>query len=263
MRLHFFVSEGVRHGGGARNPLVVCKRLREQYGNVAWEEADAVVVLGGDGTMLECLHKVGELIKAGRPLPKVYGMNLGKVGFLLNPFPDGDIADLPERIARGVTAHIHPLEMRLTTDSERVHFAFNEVAVHRDSAQAACFSIEVDGVIRMRRLYADGVMVATPAGSTAYNLSAGGPILPLRSRLLALTAINPFRPRWKGALLRADVEVVFRVFDRLKRPVNAVADNRIVTGVKQVRVRELPVAVDVIFDANHNLEEKVLRSQFA
>ena len=221
------------------------------------EEADAVVVLGGDGFMLQTLHRHGGL---GRP---VYGMKLGTVGFLMNQYEaDG----LSERLAAAEPAKLRPLEMHALTESGAsvTSLAYNEVSLLRQTRQAAHIAIELSGQTRLDELICDGVMLATPAGSTAYNYSAGGPILPLGSGVIALTPIAPFRPRrWRGALLKAETEVRFRVLDPYKRPVSATADSHEVRDVVEVAIRESrDRTVTLLFDPEHNLEERILSEQF-
>ena len=193
--------------------------MRARHGEVAPEDADILCALGGDGFMLQTLHRYGTL---GRP---VYGMKLGTVGFLMNQYEADGLA---ERLHAAEPAVLHPLEMHALTDSgTQVHsLAYNEVSLLRQTRQAAHIAIELSGQTRLDELICDGVMVATAAGSTAYNYSAGGPILPLGSGVIALTPIAPFRPRrWRGALLKGQTEVRYRVLDRFKRPVSATADS--------------------------------------
>ena len=227
------------------------------YATAPPEDADVVVALGGDGFMLETLHA---FLDHGKP---IYGMNLGTVGFLLNEYRrDG----LMERIARAVAVGLYPLRMRAWHESGEVRDALgiNEVSVFRETRQAANLSIEIDGVCRMPELACDGIMVATPAGSTAYNLSAHGPIIPLGANLLALTPISPFRPRrWRGALLPSRSRFTISVLDAKKRPVSAVADFTEVRDVVSVEIwEERSVSVRLLFDPEHNLEERILKEQF-
>jgi NAD+ kinase len=231
--------------------------LERRYPSVPPEQADIVVALGGDGFMLETLHAHLE-----RRVP-IYGMNLGTVGFLLNEYrPDG----LLERIDAAETVELHPLRMvaTLADDETRSGLAINEVSLFRETRQAAVLSIQVDGVVRLPELVCDGLLVATPAGSTAYNLSAHGPILPLGANLLAVTAISPFRPRrWRGALLPNTARIVIHVNDPIKRPVSAVADYTEVRDVRRVEVWEdTERSLTLLFDPEHNLEERILKEQF-
>ena len=233
------------------------RRLRDRYGSVAAEEADAIVVLGGDGQMLQTLHTY---MNTGTP---IYGMNRGSVGFLLNEYREDD---LPRRLAEAETSILHPLRMTAHDESgaEYVALAINEVSVFRQSYQAAKLRISVDSTQRMEELICDGVLVATPAGSTAYNLSAHGPILPINAHLLALTPISPFRPRrWRGALLSNEAEVLIEVLEPGKRPVNAVADHTEFPAIVDVHVRE-DASIDLLmmFDADHALGERILAEQF-
>jgi NAD+ kinase len=231
--------------------------LVERHGHHAPEEADVLCALGGDGFMLQTLHRLGGL---GRP---VYGMKLGTVGFLMNQYGDDDLL---ARLDAAEPAVLRPLEMHAYTESGAtvVSLAYNEVSLLRQTRQAAHIAIELSGQTRLDELICDGVMVATSAGSTAYNYSAGGPILPLGSGVVALTPIAPFRPRrWRGALLKADTEVRFRVLDPYKRPVSATADSHEVRDVVEVAVRESrDRTVTLLFDPEHNLEERILSEQF-
>jgi NAD+ kinase len=231
--------------------------LARRWPTVDVEEADLVVALGGDGFMLETLH--GQM---PRGLP-IYGMNLGTVGFLLNSF---GIDDLDERLARAHEVSLHPLRMEATaTDGTRVSgIAINEVSIYRETRQAARLAIEIDGVARLPELVCDGVLIATPAGSTAYNLSAHGPILPLGANLLALTPISPFRPRrWRGALVPNEARFTVRVLDPVKRPVSAVSDYTEVRDVETVEIWEdRSIGLRLLFDPEHHLEERILKEQF-
>lgn len=221
------------------------------------EDADVLVALGGDGFMLQTLHRHGGL---GKP---VYGMKLGSVGFLMNQFRNEDLAT---RIASAVPAVLNPLEMLAQTESGASvgSLAYNEVSLLRQTRQAAHIGIELQGEARLDELICDGVMIATPAGSTAYNFSANGPILPLGANVMALTPIAPFRPRrWRGAVLKSGTEIRFRVLDPHKRPVSATADSHEVRDVTEVLVRESrDRSVTLLFDPEHNLEERILIEQF-
>jgi NAD+ kinase len=232
--------------------------LSARHGTHAPQDADVLVALGGDGFMLQTLHRHGSL---GKP---VYGMKLGTVGFLMNQFREGD--DLLARIAAAEPAVLHPLEMLAQTESGASvgSLAYNEVSLLRQTRQAAHVSIQLNGQVRLDELICDGVMVATPAGSTAYNFSASGPILPLGANVMALTPIAPFRPRrWRGAVLKSGTEVRFRVLDPHKRPVSATADSHEVRDVTEVLVREQRErSVILLFDPEHNLEERILVEQF-
>ncbi|MBI5506172.1 MAG: NAD kinase [Deltaproteobacteria bacterium] len=231
--------------------------LTARYGNVPAEQADVIVALGGDGFMLQTLH---DHIRAQVP---IYGMNKGTVGFLLNDYQE---EGLPDRIRGAVQTFIHPLAMRaLRADGHTTEaLAINEVALLRQTHQAAKVRISIDAQVRLEELVCDGVLVASPAGSTAYNLSAHGPILPLRSGLLALTPISAFRPRrWRGALLPSDAEVRFEILDSAKRPVSATADVTEVRDVCEVWIHEeRSVRLELLFDPEHGLEERILKEQF-
>jgi len=232
-------------------------RLAARYGHAEPGKAEVIVALGGDGFMLETLHRfLGE----ARP---IYGMNCGSVGFLMN---DEAEDELPERLARAHVTELHPLRMIATTVGGRMQeaLAINEVSLWRETRQAAKIRITVDGVMRLKELICDGVLVSTPAGSTAYNLSAHGPIVPLGAGLLPLTPLNAFRPRrWRGALLPASAEVVFEMREAMKRPVAAVADYTEVRDVLRVLVREdRSVTLRLLFDPEHNLSERIIAEQF-
>ena len=231
--------------------------LASQHGQHAPEEADVLVALGGDGFMLQTLHRHGSL---GKP---VYGMKLGSLGFLMNHYR---AEDLLVRVTAAEPAVLRPLEMLAQTESGASvgSLAYNEVSLLRQTRQAAHIAVDLNGKPRLDELICDGVMVATAAGSTAYNYSAGGPILPLGSSVLALTPIAAFRPRrWRGALLKSGTEVRFRVLDPYKRPVSATADSHEVRDVTEVTIRESQDrTVTLLFDPEHNLEERILSEQF-
>jgi NAD+ kinase len=234
------------------------RRLTAVHGDRPEEEADVVVALGGDGFMLETLHRN---LGAQRP---IYGMNRGSVGFLMN---DYDETDLAARIAGAEQAIIHPLSMTALDATGREHraLAINDVSLLRSTRQAAKLRILIDGRIRLEELICDGALVATPAGSTAYNLSAHGPIIPLDAQVLALTPISAFRPRrWRGALLSHQACVSFEILEAVKRPVSAVADNVEVRNVMRVDVVEdRSINLAILFDAGRSLEERMLAEQFA
>jgi NAD+ kinase len=233
------------------------RQLRRRYADVAPERAKVIVALGGDGFMLETLRRTFNRDVA------VYGMNRGSVGFLMN---EHRVPGLLARIARAERVVLHPLEMVATTTARRETraLAINEVSLLRRTRQTAVIRILVNGVTRIPELVCDGVMVATPAGSTAYNLSAHGPIIPIGAGLLALTPISPFRPRrWRGALLPEDTVVEFEVREAEKRPVAAVADSLEVRDVARVTVRRSTAhRCTLLFDPEHNLEERIVREQF-
>lgn len=223
-------------------------------------EAEAAVVLGGDGFMLQTLH---QMLDAGRVIP-AYGLNLGTVGFLMNRYRQ-DLRVL-ERIARAKRIAVSPLRMTAVTQegAEHIHSAINEVSLLRETRQTAKIEVAVNGKVRIAELACDGVLLATPAGSTAYNLSASGPILPLGSNLLALTPISPFRPRrWRGAILPDKSQVTFRVLEPAKRPVAAVADQKEVRDIAEARLeiaREQELTL--LFDPGHSLDERIVSEQF-
>jgi NAD+ kinase len=232
-------------------------QLSASYPHVPVEEADVLVALGGDGFMLETLHHCIE-----RPVP-IYGMNLGTVGFLLNNY---EPERLHENLEKAIPVALHPLRMRAKRgDGGEEHgLGINEVSLFRQTHQAAKLCIAIDGVVRLPELVCDGVLVATPAGSTAYNLSAHGPILPTYANLLALTPISAFRPRrWRGALLPSKTRFCFQVLNPEKRPVSAVADSTEIRDVVEVAVWVDPtITLTLLFDPEHNLEERILKEQF-
>lgn len=238
--------------------LTAQTELQARYGDVAIEEADVIVALGGDGLMLQTLHR-----HAGLERP-VYGMKLGTVGFLMNQY---EAEGLPERIDAALRTVLAPLEMSALGESGATvtALAYNEVSLLRQTRQTAHLRVRVNERTRLEELVCDGLLVATPAGSTAYNLSAHGPILPLGSQVLALTPLAPFRPRrWRGAILRSDVEIAIEILDPDKRPVSATADAHEVRDVVEVHVRESRERrVTLMFDPDHNLEERILNEQFA
>ena len=235
-------------------------RLVEKYGNHDAADADVIVALGGDGFMLETLRKYMPLLRRGLP---VYGMNQGTVGFLMNHYTE---EELQERIARAHAAKIRPLKMTAQARGGQYEaLAVNEVSLFRQTRQAAHIRISIDGEVRLERLMADGILLATPAGSTAYNLSAHGPVIPLGADILALTPISAFRPRrWKGALLKNTAHVRFDILEADKRPVAAVADSVEVRHVLRVDIEQVQdMTFTLLFDADHALDEKILREQFA
>jgi len=234
------------------------KTLKKRYGEVPPAQADVIVALGGDGFMLRTLHRFQSLKKP------IYGMNRGTVGFLMNEYRSAGLTSL---LQRAQAIDLHPLRMVAKTlkGTTRTGLAINEVSLLRETRQTARIAISIDGKRRLDELICDGVMVATPAGSTAYNLSAYGPILPLGSSLVALTPISAFRPRrWRGALLPRTATVEFTVLDPQKRPVSAVADGTEVRDVASVIVTEATdVNLTLLFDPEHNLEERIVKEQFA
>jgi len=249
-RVAFVASE-------AEAALAALAELRRRYGTVEPQDADVIVSLGGDGFMLETLHR---FVGSGKP---IFGMHRGSVGFLMNSYRlDG----LHERLATAQPVELHPLEMmaRQMDGTVRRAIAFNEVSLLRETRQAAKLRISVDDVVRLEELMADGILLSTPVGSTAYNLSAHGPIIPLGAGILALTPISAFRPRrWRGALLPHGARVRIDALDTDKRPVSAVADFTEVRDVVSVEIREnRDIAMTVLFDGDANLEERVFKEQF-
>ncbi len=233
------------------------EKLHSRYSFVDRDDANILVALGGDGTMLQTLHAA-----MARPVP-IFGMNLGTVGFLLNQF---EVDHLQERIAKAARFTLNPLRMTATTfdDKQHIFHAINDVSLLRETRQTAKISISIDGEIRMEELIGDGVLVATPAGSTAYNLSAGGPIIPMSGNLLALTPLSAFRPRrWRGALIPKDSAICFRVKEPVKRPVSAVADMHEVRDVRKVLVEQATdITLTLLFDHDHNLADRIFSEQF-
>jgi NAD+ kinase len=231
--------------------------MSRRYGDVEPEKADVIVALGGDGLMLQTLHRF-----INDKIP-IYGMNRGSVGFLMNAFREDGLI---ERLSKAEVSRIHPLSMVATDSTGKVHkgLAINEVSLFRERYQAAKLSISIDGKMRMEELICDGLLVATPAGSTAYNLSAHGPIVPIKAPLLAVTPISPFRPRrWRGALVPNKVHISIAVLEAEKRPVSAVADHFETRDVVKVEIEKArAIELFMMFDADHGLEERVLTEQF-
>ncbi len=249
-----FVASGRPDAKEAMDELV------SRYGNVLPEDADAIIPLGGDGFMLETFRRYLPLVTQGLP---VYGMNKGTVGFLMNQF---DPDNLKDRLKNATITPVHPLSMKAqAADGVYQDIAFNEVSVFRQSQQAAHIQVSVDGKVRLERLVADGVMLSTPVGSTAYNLSAHGPVIPLGADILALTPISAFRPRrWRGALLSGHANVRFDVLDPNKRPVSASADNSEIQDLISIEIRQdEDTTLTMLFDEEHGLAEKILQEQFA
>lgn len=231
--------------------------MQKRYGNTPPEEADVVVALGGDGFMLETLHRY-----IGHDIP-IYGMNRGTIGFLMNTYSEHDVM---ERLDRAQEVRLHPLHMTAYTQDGQVceASAINEVSLLRESRQAAKLRIYIDNTVRIEEMICDGILLSTPAGSTAYNLSAHGPIIPLEAGVLALTPISVFRPRrWRGALLPHLAVVNIEVLENIKRPVSAVADYTEVRDVIRVNIHEdRSVSLPLLFDREHGLEERILAEQF-
>lgn len=248
-KYHFLASSGEEAQGAL-------KSLVAEYGQTDVSEADTIIAVGGDGTLLSALRK-----SESTDIP-VYGINRGSVGFLMNA---PHLEDLDERIDNAESVSIHPLAMK-AVDIHGKKFqsiAFNEVSLLRQVHQASKICISIDNVIRMGELICDGILVATPAGSTAYNLSAHGPIIPLKSDILALTPISAFRPRrWRGALLPSSTHIRFDIIDCESRPVSATADDFEVRDVVSVEISQSPITKTLLFDKGHSLEERILKEQF-
>ncbi len=247
--LHFVASETP----DAQSALTL---MRQRYKDVGAGHAEVIVALGGDGFMLQTLHGFRE-----RQVP-IYGMNLGSVGFLMNVFQEEGLED---RLAKAESAVIHPLRMRaVSPGGTKEALAFNEVSLLRQTRQTAKLRILVDDKMRIEELICDGALISTPAGSTAYNLSAHGPILPIDAGLLALTPISAFRPRrWRGALLSHRARIRFEILEAAKRPVSAVADDWEVRDVTAVEIAEdRSISMTMLFDAGHSLDERILAEQF-
>ena len=221
------------------------------------ENIDLVIAIGGDGLMLYLLHEY-----EAKRVP-IYGINCGTVGFLMNNFSEEDFLEV---LSRATESTLYPLRANIidSKNTRHSHIAINEIALLRQSSQAAKIKIEINEQLRLETLAADGILVATAAGSTAYNLSAGGPIIPFGSEILALTPISPFRPRkWRGALLPANSKIRLQVLDDELRPVSATADSSEVRNVKEVIIFEdRSIAFKILFDPNHSLEERIIREQF-
>ena len=230
----------------------------QQYGQCDPLQADVMVVLGGDGFMLQCLHQYMH-----HDIP-VFGLRRGTVGFLMNDYADNDLLN---RIEAAQETVLHPLLMQATDINGDLHesLAINEVSLLRQTKQSAHIGIKINGQTKIETLVGDGVMVATPAGSTAYNLSVHGPVIPLGSEILALTPISPFRPRrWRGAIIPSHAEVTFDILNHEKRPVSATADNTEVRDVKQVVIKESQtVKIKALYDPMHNLEDRIINEQFS
>jgi NAD+ kinase len=250
MKIHFHVAKNEK-------AAQVFANLHARYVQHSWTECDVMVVLGGDGTMLEALHHNSD---GSKP---VFGINLGSFGFLMNPFKTDNLI---ERIRKASAVKIHPLKMRAVDTQGNLHeaVAFNEVAMLRETRQTAQLKISVDDVVRIPELVCDGILLATPAGSTAYNLSAQGPILPLSSNLLALTPISAFRPRrWRGALIPCERKIHIDVLGGEKRPVSATADSQEFRDVVSLDIHQSDtISRTLLFDPDHHLEERILKEQF-
>ncbi len=250
MKIHFYAADTDK----AQDAL---KALSSKFGQCVEKECDFVVVLGGDGTMLAALHEYGN---SNNP---VYGMNLGSVGFLMNPYTPDDLMD---KLKAASAVEVYPLSMAATDAHGKIHeaLAFNEVSLIRETRQAASLKISVDHVVRIPELTCDGILVSTPVGSTAYNLSANGPILPLSSNILALTPISAFRPRrWRGALIPSDLKIRIEAMHVDKRPVSVTADSREYRDIVSVEIHQSSdISRTLLFDPDHHLEDRILKEQF-
>jgi NAD+ kinase len=250
MKIHFTANDTIE-------AQMALTELTDLYGQASDTECDAVVVLGGDGTLLENIHRVMHLNKP------IYGMNRGSLGFLLNPYRTENLID---RMRNAQSVILYPLRMTAKGRDGKITeaLAFNEVSLLRQSRQASKIGIAIDGVERLPELVCDGILVATPAGSTAYNLSAHGPIIPLSANVLALTPISAFRPRrWRGALLPAPATIRFEILEADKRPVSATADYTEVRDVIQVDIaQDSSTGFTLLYDPDYNLEERILMEQF-
>lgn len=250
-RFHFIASD--------TSPAQAARaELSALYGDVGPHAADILIILGGDGTMLHALHTLAPM---GKP---VYGLNCGHVGFLMNPY---DPQDLHDRVLAAEAAALHPLRLVATDVHGTVHqaHAYNEVSVYRQTRQSAHLRIDINGQTRLDHLIGDGILAATPAGSTAYNLSVRGPIIPLGSNVMALTPISPFRPRgWRCALLPQDAKITIHNLDTEKRPVSVTADFTEFPHVKSVHIeQDLETTVTLLFNPDHQLDDRILSEQFA
>ncbi|HJD56142.1 MAG TPA: NAD kinase [Rickettsia endosymbiont of Pyrocoelia pectoralis] len=237
--------------------LGIIEEIKKLHNYCKIEDAEMIMVVGGDGELLHNIHRYMHL-----DLP-FYGVNLGTLGFLMNPL---EIKNILQNLQESTPSILNPLLMQVEDIEDKIHtaLAINEVSIFRKTNQAAKFRIEVNGVERMSRLIADGALVATPAGSSAYNLSAGGPILPLDSNMLCLTPICAFRPRrWHGALLPATSSIKFEIFDTNKRPVNAAADFQEFNNIKSVTIKSTKdKSIKLLFNKNHTLEDRIIKEQF-
>ncbi|MEM7252753.1 MAG: NAD kinase [Pseudomonadota bacterium] len=249
-QLHFVASN-------APDAVLALETLSAEYGQYPLETATHIVALGGDGLMLDTLHRH---MDAGIP---IFGMNKGTIGFLMNEYQPGALL---ERIESATLTIIHPLRLRAETADGEAHeaLAINEVSLHRQTGQASKIQIAIDGRERISEVICDGVLVATPAGSSAYNYSAHGPIIPLSAGVLALTPISPFRPRrWRGALLPREAKVEFTIIESSKRPVSVSTDAREIRDCVRAHIEEAPdINLKLLFDPEHNLEERILNEQF-
>ena len=251
IKINFFSAETKKANDALKN-------LKKKYKNYSIDKADVIVAVGGDGTILSALHKS---IKYSKP---IFGINRGEYGFLTNIYKN---IDLNKRLEKAKKTEMHLLKMIATKKNGKKSeaMAINEVALLRNSRHAAKIKVKVDNVVRIKELVCDGILLATPAGSTAYNLSARGQIIPMNSKLLALTPISPFRPRsWRGALINSKSKVTFIILDDKKRSVNVSADFKEIKDIKKVEIKEdRSIKLSLLFDPDHNFDKKVLKEQFS
>ena len=251
VKINFFSAE-------TKKADIALKNLKKKYKKYPMNKADVIVALGGDGTILSALHKSMKFLKP------IFGINRGEYGFLTNTHKNIDLIKILEKSKK---TEIHFLKMLATKrNGKKIEvMAINEVALLRNSTHAAKIKVQVDNVVRIKELVCDGILLATPAGSTAYNLSARGQIIPMKSNLLALTPISPFRPRsWRGALINSNSKVTFIILDEKKRSVNVSADFKQIKDIKKVEIREdRTVKLSLLFDQDHNFDKKVLKEQFS
>lgn len=256
MKIFLFPAERTKK---AQEAAAVLGKTYSKYVTADMAAADVIVPLGGDGTLLHVLH---EVIRLGKNIP-VFGLNRGSVGFLLNDYRD---SGLLKRIEKAHSVTLHPLKATIKTVQGQTHEAWgvNEVSLLRETRQAAKIKIVIDNVVRMKQLICDGLIVSTPAGSTAYNLSANGPIIPLNANILAMTPISAFRPRrWNGALLPESCDIRLEIINPKDRPVSAVADFTEIRDAESVRIREdRNVSLTLLFDPDLNLDERIRKEQF-
>ena len=251
IKINFFPAKN-------KKAIVAVKNFKKEYKNHPIKNADVIVAVGGDGTILSALHNS---MKFGKP---IFGVNRGDYGFLTNPYKK---IDLIKRLQKAKKTEMHVLKMLATKkDGKKIQaMAINEVSLLRNSRHAAKIKIQIDNIVRIKELVCDGILLATPAGSTAYNLSARGQIIPMNSKLLALTPISPFRPRsWRGALINSKSKVTFIILDEKKRSVNVSADFKEIKDIKKVEIKEdRSVKLSLLFDPDHNFDKKVLNEQFS
>ena len=251
IKINFFSAK-------TKKAIIAVRNLKKKYRDYPIKKADVVVAVGGDGTILAALHKS---IKFAKP---IFGINKGEYGFLTNSYKN---VNLIKRLKKAKKTEMHVLKMLAIKKNGKKSeaMAINEVSLLRNSRHAAKIKVQVDNIDRIKELVCDGILLATPAGSTAYNLSSRGPIIPMNSNLLALTPINPFRPRsWRGALINSNSKVTFTILDEKKRPVNVSADFKEIKDIKKVKIKEdRSIKLSLLFDPDHNFDKKVLKEQFS